>query len=74
MSQRGSSEDAAARTKTVTSEALAALGAEALAELLIAHAATDPILRKKLGMLLAATEGPGKPAAEIDKRLKTIAR
>jgi hypothetical protein len=32
-----------ARTKTVTPEALAALGAETLADLLIAHAATDRI-------------------------------
>ncbi len=63
-----------ARTKTVTPESLAALGAEALAELLVAHAATDPALRKKLGMLLAGTEGPGKLAAEIDKRIKTIGR
>ncbi len=63
-----------ARTKTVTPESLAALGAEALAELLIAHAATDPALRKKLGMLLAGTEGPGKLAAEIEKRIKTIGR
>ena len=63
-----------ARAKTVTPEALAALGAEALAEALIAHAATDPTLRKKLGMLLAGTEGPGKLAAEIDKRIKTIGR
>jgi len=61
-----------ARTKTVTPEALAALGAEALTEVLIAHAATDPTLRKKLGMLLAGTEGPGKLAAEIGKRIKTI--
>jgi hypothetical protein len=63
-----------ARTKTVTPDALAALGAETLADLLIAHAATDPTLRKKLGMLLAGTEGPGKLAAEIDKRIKTIGR
>jgi len=63
-----------ARAKAVTPEALAALGAEALAEMLIAHAATDPTLRKKLGMLLAGTEGPGKLAAEIDKRIKTISR
>ncbi len=63
-----------ARMKTVTQEALAALGAEALAELLIAHAATDPTLRKQLAMLLAGTEGPGKLAAEIDKRIKTIGR
>lgn len=63
-----------ARTKSITSEALAALGAEALAEALIAHAATDPALRKKIGMLLAGTEGPGKLAAKIDKRIKTIGR
>uniref|UniRef100_UPI00338FE2D2 DUF6880 family protein n=1 Tax=Acidiphilium sp. TaxID=527 RepID=UPI00338FE2D2 len=63
-----------ARTRTVTPEALAALGAEALAEVLVAHAATDPALRKKLGMLLAGTEGPGKLAAEIEKRIKTIGR
>jgi hypothetical protein len=63
-----------ARAKTVTPEALAALGAETLADLLIAHAATDPTLRKKLGMLLASTEGPAKLAAEIDKRIKTIGR
>ena len=63
-----------ARTKTVTPEALAALGAEVLSELLITHAATDPGLRKKLGMLLAGTEGPGKLAAAIDKRIKTIGR
>ena len=51
-----------ARTKSVTPEALAALGAEALAQVLISHAATDPVLRKKLGMRLAGTEGPGKLA------------
>ena len=63
-----------ARTKSVAPEALAALGAEALAQVLIAHADSDPVLRKKLVMLLASTEGPGKLAAEIDKRIKTIGR
>ncbi len=63
-----------ARPRTVTQEALAALGAETLAEVLIAHAESDAILRKKLGMLLAGTEGPGKLAAEIDKRIKAIGR
>ena len=63
-----------ARTKSVAPEALAALGAEALAQVLIAHADTDPVLRKKLVMLLASTEGSGKLAAEIDKRIKTIGR
>ena len=63
-----------ARTKSVTPEALAALGAQALADVLIVHASTDPVLRKKLGMLLAGAEGAGKLAAEIDKRIKTIGR
>jgi hypothetical protein len=49
--------------------AVGPLGAEALAQVLIAHADTDPVLRKKLVMLLASTEGPGKLAAEIDKRI-----
>ena len=63
-----------ARAKSVTPEVLAALGAEALAEVLIAHAETDPVLRKKLGMLLAGTAGPRTLAAEIGKRITTIGR
>ena len=50
------------------------LGVEALAEALVAHAAVDPILRKKLGMMLAAARGAGTLGDEIDKRLRTIAR
>src|ERR1700722_1791606 len=45
-----------ARTKSVAPEALAAVGAEALAEVLVDHADTDPALRKKLAMLLAGTD------------------
>jgi hypothetical protein len=63
-----------ARTKSITPESLAALGAETLAEVLIAHAEVDPVLRKKLAMLLAGTAGPAKLAAEIEKRIKTIGR
>ncbi len=44
------------------------LDTEALAGVLIAHAGTSPILRKKRDMLLAGAEGSGKSAAEIDKR------
>ena len=46
-----------ARTKSVAPEALAAVGAEALAEVLVDHADTDPALRKKLAMLLFAPLG-----------------
>lgn len=63
-----------ARTKSITPESLAALGAETLAEVLIGHAEADPVLRKKLAMLLAGTAGPAKLAAEIEKRIRTIGR
>ena len=63
-----------ARTKGLTPEALTALGVEPLAAVLSEHAETDPVLRKKLRMLLAGTEGPGRLAAEIDKRIQTIGR
>jgi hypothetical protein len=63
-----------ARSKSITPEVLAALGAARLAAALVEHAETDPVLHKKLRMLLAGTEGPGKLAAEIDKRIQTIGR
>ena len=63
-----------ARSKDISAEALAALGTQALSETLVAHAATDTALRKKLGMMLAAAKGAGSLAGELDKRLKTIAR
>jgi hypothetical protein len=44
-----------ARGKPLTREALAAVGADVLAEVLIAHAGTDPVLRKKLDMLLGTS-------------------
>jgi hypothetical protein len=58
----------------MTPETLAALGAAPLAAMLVEHAETDPVLRKKLRILLAGTEGVGKLAAEIDKRIQTIGR
>jgi hypothetical protein len=61
-----------AGAKSITQESLAALGAPALAAALVEHAESDPGLRKKLRMLLAGTEGPGKLAAELGKRIQTI--
>ena len=63
-----------AAAKSITPETLATLGAPALAAALIEHAESDPILRKKLRMLLAGTEGPSKLAAELGKRIQTIGR
>ncbi len=42
--------------------------------MLVEHAEADPVLRKKLRILIAGTEGAGKLAAEIDKRIQTIGR
>jgi thioesterase domain-containing protein len=60
--------------KSITPDSLASLGAPALAAALVEHAEGDPILRKKLRMLLAGTEGPAKLAAELAKRIQTIGR
>ncbi len=62
------------RTRTITAEALLQLGPGALAGILIEHAGADPILRKKLRMLLAAKEGAGDLIAELEKRIRTIGR
>lgn len=63
-----------ARGKSIDAKALAALGAEPLAGLLIEHAAVDVGLRKKIGMLLAGAQGTATLADQIDKRLRTISR
>ena len=62
------------RGKTITVDALTELGSKTLATVLMSHAETDPVLRKKLGMLLSGAESPGKLAAEIDRRIRTIGR
>jgi hypothetical protein len=58
----------------MTPEALARLGADVLAGVLVEHAGVDPILRKKLRLLLAAEKGAGNRAAELEKRIRTIGR
>ncbi|HTK35516.1 MAG TPA: hypothetical protein VL358_09555 [Caulobacteraceae bacterium] len=55
--------------KKVTAENLAGLGAERLAEILVSVAETRVDLKRRLRMELAAQQGPGPLAAEIDKRL-----
>ncbi len=55
-------------------DTLEQLGARALAELLMAAAQTDTALTRSLRLALAGTDGAGRLAAEVEKRLRTIAR
>src|SRR5208282_6758776 len=64
---------AANRTR-VSSESLEPMGAPALASVLVEHAKIDPVLRRKLQLLLASKEGSDKLVAEIEKRIRTIGR
>jgi hypothetical protein len=61
-----------ASLKKVTPENLVALGAERLAELLVAAAAVRPELKRRLRMELAAEQGAEHLAPEIDKRLGAL--
>jgi hypothetical protein len=62
----------AASLKRVNAENLAGLGAERLAEILVAVANTRPELKRQLRMELAATQGVEHLAAEVDKRLTSL--
>lgn len=53
---------------------LVALGAERLAELVLAQADSDPVFARTVRMALTAKDDAGALAHEIDKRLKTIRR
>ena len=63
-----------ARGKEITADKLEALGTRRLAELLAELSAADPVVRKAAKLALAAGESPTKLLAEIDKRIRTIAR
>jgi hypothetical protein len=63
-----------ARGKEITADKLEALGARRLAELLAELSTADPVVRKAAKLALAAGQSPAKLLAEIDKRLRTIAR
>ena len=62
------------RAQNLAPDALARLGADVLAGVLVEHAGVDPILRKKLRLLLAAERGAGNLAIELEKRIRTIGR
>lgn len=61
-----------ASLKKVTAENLVGLGAERLAEILVAAAAARPELKRRLRMELAAEQGAEHLLVEIDKRLVTL--
>lgn len=63
-----------ASKKTLNESNLEALGAKRLAELLIEISAGNAAAKRLLRLELAGAEGPGAVAAEIRKRLTTIAR
>ena len=63
-----------ARGKEITADKLEALGARRLAELLAELFTADPVVRKAAKLALAAGQSPAKLLAEIDKRIRTIAR
>ncbi len=62
------------RSKALSVETLEQLGARALAELLMSAAQSDTALARSLRLALAGTDGAGRLAAEVEKRLRTIVR
>jgi hypothetical protein len=58
----------------LNAEALEELGARKLAELLMGLAENDPAVARSLRLALAGTEGAGRLAAEVEKRLRTLQR
>jgi hypothetical protein len=62
----------AANQARVSTESLEAVGAPVLASLLSDHAKVDPVLRRKLQLLLASKEDSDKLVAELEKRIRTI--
>jgi hypothetical protein len=72
--QRQPAKKTGSRSPALSAEALEGLGARRLAELLMAQAEDDPALARALRLLLAGTDGAGRLAAEVEKRLRTIGR
>ncbi|HEY0204089.1 MAG TPA: hypothetical protein VGC15_08075, partial [Acetobacteraceae bacterium] len=62
------------RSRALSADTLEGLGARRLAELLMDAAQGDPALARALRLVLAGTDGGGRLAAEVEKRLRTIGR
>ncbi len=58
------------RSRALSVDTLERLGARTLAELLMAAAQTDTALARSLRLALAGTDGAGRLAAEVEKRLR----
>ena len=65
---------ATSRARALSADTLEGLGARRLAELLMGAAQGDPALARSLRLVLAGTDGGGRLAAEVEKRLRTIGR
>ena len=65
---------AKSRTRALSADTLESLGARKLAELLMDAAQGNPALARSLRLVLAGTDGGGRLAAEVEKRLRTIGR
>ena len=62
------------RAGALSAEALVPLGAPRLAELLMVQAKADPALARALRLVLAGSDGSGRLALAVEKRLRTIQR
>lgn len=65
---------AAPRSRALSVDTLEQLGARTLAELLMAAVQTDTALARSLRLALAGMDAASQLAAEVEKRLRTIAR
>ncbi|MGI4940982.1 MAG: DUF6880 family protein [Janthinobacterium lividum] len=65
---------AISRSRALSADTLEGLGARRLAELLMDTAQGNPALARSLRLVLAGTDGGGRLAAEVEKRLRTIGR
>jgi hypothetical protein len=73
-SERPKPKKAAPRSRALSAEALEQLGTRRLAELLMAQAKGNAALARTLRLALVGTDGGGRLASEVEKRLRTIGR
>jgi len=63
-----------AKRSTLTAKNLAALGADELAKALLAEAKSNKVLKRKLALMLAASDGPNALANKVRGRITTLQR